>query len=106
MCIIGVYMHHPEPEISAIPCYVLSFTEREAGTIKSFLSENGYEPDSSGLKAWLLDEIENSEEENRPDPVNTVISGIVHHIADNPEILRAASSAGKTILGNFLKRKK
>lgn len=86
----------------AIPCMVLSFTEKEIAIVKGVLEASGYEDD---LKAWILDTM--TDEEEQPGKYAGSADRVIHNMADfvksNPDTIKAA---GDFVGSLFMKKTK
>jgi hypothetical protein len=82
--------------------YWLTFTEEQENRLHSILLQDGFTPDGAGLKEWILDIIENSEKEDKPDEIKTITDLLYEH----PGVITGAGRFAKNVLGNILNKKR
>lgn len=93
---------------NAIPCMVLTFSEKELAFVKLVLESEGYE---DNLKDWILDTMQgdNTDEndEGRYDgAADRVIKNMSEFIRNNPDTIHAVGNLANSLVGNLLRRVK
>jgi len=100
------------PDKIALEGFSFTATEGEAAAIYLLLQEEGFEPNSKGLKAYLLhaagaapggmDEDEPAEDERAE--LSESVRRILEAAERNPEVTQYAIKKGAQFLGTLLKR--
>ncbi len=99
------------PEGLGLTGYSFTATAAEDAAICMFLKESGFEPDSKGLKAFLLRAAgvtpggESEEEDDGEDAdLSTALGRIIDAAKRNPEVTDYAIKKGTELFGSLLKR--
>lgn len=99
-----------------IPLESFSFTtqQSEAAAIYFMLKSEGLEPNSQGIKTYLLtaagvlsdidEEDDASDEASKPEDLSETVKRILDAAERNPEVTEYALKKGAQLLGTFLKR--
>lgn len=102
------------PDKIALEGFSFTASEGEAAAIYLLLQEEGFEPNSKGLKAYLLraagagpggtdeDEVEDQDEDRAE--LSDSVRRILEAAERNPEVTQYALKKGAQFLGTLLKR--
>ena len=71
--------------------FFLEFTDEESSEIHKMLEEEGYAPSCKGLRDFILDEVNGTEEEPVPKSLNPPppdhLKSILDYVQDNPQMV-------------------
>ena len=91
----------------ALECFTFTVSESEAASIHAFLGEHGFDPNSQGLKEFLLVNVGEKENENGDAPPGGLSEGVAR-LAEamhrHPEVAATIKKEGARIAGSLLRR--
>jgi hypothetical protein len=91
-----------EAVTEALPGFLLIFKPKETQKIKDMLIDEGYTPDSDGLKDFILAAL--AEPELKPEERIGAMVG--NFIADHPEIVTGGAKMAGRVMAAFMKKRK
>jgi hypothetical protein len=94
-------------KVLALECFTFTVTESEAAAISLFLTDNKCEPNSQGLKKFLLihSGVEKNEEEIAQDEgLSRGVARLTEALQRHPEVADALKKEGARIVGSLMRR--
>lgn len=98
------------PDKIALEGFSFTASEEEAAAIYLLLKEEGFEPTSKGLKAYLLraacgeEHVEEEADQDNRAELSESLRKILDAAEQNPEVVQYAIKKGAQALGTLLKR--
>lgn len=89
---------------NAIPCMVLTFTEKELALVKITLEAEGY---GENLKQWILDTMADGDDEEPSKyegAADRVINNVSEFVRDNPTTIQAVGTLAGSLLNRVIKK--
>lgn len=82
----------------------LSLNEEQCRIVWDAVKADGYEPDTDGLKQWILDNATEEPEEEPETGTDRVLRGFESYLRNNPEEVQKYARMGQSLLNQAFSR--